>query len=292
MAFIAGLTIFNGVNFHESPTPNVQNINRLEVSNSIVDEVAVHEDANINMSKIKDEWQRSSRLIAKFMNNLEAGNVGAQGLQIVSFSLKRRRPDELVGTTLAYLPFVNDSQLTYTDYSQGTGDYIYSVVPIAENKLEGIGSSVKIYSDFTGYFLVDVETDQVFEFDKAIGDVGNVDFTYNKNRTQVDTFSRFPRFISGNQKYHSFSLSTVLIPQGNEKSNQINLRLMSLIDEDKPLLVKGGNGSLYVCYVSDSPQQNSPQNTFSGYDYITVTLKFTEVMTYEDYMNEQIIYIE
>ncbi len=278
---------FFGGEWFESPTSGVRNIKQIEAKNAIYDEIEIRERTDLPNENIRNSWQPDTILLARFVNSLEAGNLHNEGVRIQSFVIKRRKVGDLKDTILAYEPFENNKIFTYIDVTQPNEKFIYTISPISENGIEGQPNTVEIESDFTGYFVIDAETDQVFAFDKAIGDLSGVEKTLNKGKVQINTFSRFPRFINTNQNYNTFSLSTVLIPDEDERSNTTYQRLIQLLNENKPLLVKGSNGSIYVCSVAN-PRESSPQNTWKGYDYITVTLDFTEVMTYDEYMQQHI----
>lgn len=279
---------FFGDSYFSSPTGSVRNIKKAELQNGIYDHFHLRERTDIDNSNEKVTWQIDSRILATFNGTMDAGNVFADsGLEIVKFAIKRRKIDEIEPITIGYAPFENNKEFTYLDITQPNDTFIYQVVPVASNDLESNPTEVEITSEFSGYFLVDVETDIIIPFDKSIGNVENVDKTQNKGRVQLDTFHRFPRYIYTNQRYNTFTLSTVLLPNVNERTYKQYERLERLINENKPLLVKGSNGSMYVCEASNL-RDNSPKNSWTGHDYITVTLDFTEIMTVEDYMADNV----
>lgn len=86
----------------------ITKINYIEMKGCIVDEVHVRErtDSSINLSPTKDQWQVDTFLLAKFLNNLEAGNIDNAGLELVNFAIKRRKVSELDSITLGYLPII------------------------------------------------------------------------------------------------------------------------------------------------------------------------------------------
>lgn len=281
-----GMSFF-GSEYFSSVTGSVRNIKRVDLANSLVDELEIRERTDIPMTNVRNTWQPDTLLLARFINTLEAGNLQNEGIKVQSFVIKRRKIGELNDIVLDYEPFENNQTFVYTDITQPNDKFIYTISPVGENGIEGQPNSIEIESDFTGYFLVDAETDQVFAFDKAIGNLENVDKVQNKGRVQINTFSPFPRFIYTNQNYSTFTLSTVLIPNVNERSHKQFERLQSLINENKPLLVKGSNGSMYVCEASNL-RDNSPKNTWTGHDYMNVSLDFTEIMTVKDYMSDNL----
>lgn len=281
---IIGLDAF-GLNAFQSYSPPVRNIKYLEMKNAVYDEIHIREKTNgITTENIKEDWQMDTILLAKFLGDLEAGNINNAGIKIEKFAIKRRRLNELKSITLAYKDFVNNNQFVYTDYTQPNDEFIYSIVPVGENGLEGQENSIIIKSDFTGWFLVDKDTNEVLAFDKFIGNEGTFDTTLNQGRVQIDTLTRFPSVFYTDQEYHEFQLKTIIIPEDWQRSGQKYEQILNqFVRSHKPFLAKGGSGEIYVVDVH-SPSKAAPQNVWTGRDYFELTLTCTEIMTYEEYM--------
>lgn len=281
---IIGLDAF-GINAFKSYSPPVRAIKYIEMKNGIYDEVHIREKtSDIDKTSIKEDWQMDSLLLGKFLGDLEAGNINNQGIQIEKFAIKRRKLNEINSITLGYKDFVNNNQFVYEDYTQPSDDFIYSIVPVGENDLEGQENSIELSSLFTGWHLVERETNEVLSFDKFLGSQGSTSTNLNQGRVQIDTLSRFPSFFYTDQDYHSFQLSAVFIPEEWQKSGQQYEAILNQFARNhKPFLVKGGSGEFYVCDVS-SPSKSAPQNVFKSNDHMQLTLNLTEIMTYEEYM--------
>ena len=281
---IIGLDAF-GLNAFQSYSPPVRNIKYLEMKNAIYDEIHIREKTNgITTENIKEDWQMDTILLAKFLSDLEAGNINNAGVKIEKFAIKRRKLNELKSVTLAYKDFVNNNQFVYTDYTQPNDEFIYSIVPVGENGLEGQENSIIIKSDFTGWFLVDKDTNEVLAFDKFIGNEGTFDTTLNQGRVQIDTLTRYPSVFYTDQEYHEFQLKTVIIPEDWQRSGQKYEQILNqFVRSHKPFLAKGGSGEIYVVDVH-SPSKSAPQNVWTERDYFELTLTCTEIMTYEEYM--------
>lgn len=281
---IIGLGAF-GINAFKSYSPPVRNIKYVEIKNAIYDDIHIREKTDgINVSNTKEDWQVDTILLAKFLGDLEVGNISNEGVKIVKFAIKRRKLNETNSITLGYKDFVNDSQFTFEDYTQANDEFIYSIVPVGENELEGQENSITVESDFTGWVLVDKDTNETLLFDKFIGGENFVDTSLNQGRVQIDTLYPYPSFFRTPQNYHEFSLKSIFVPEEWQRSGQqYESILNNFIYNHKPFLVKGSGGEIYVveCH---SPVKSSPQNTHKGYDYMDITLSFTEVMSYEEYM--------
>lgn len=287
MISILGLNFYGDVKSHyKSPTSPVRNMSTLNISNSIYDELHVKEKANNALNSTKKDWEVVTRLLAKFKGNLEGGNLVNNGLQVARFAIKRRRIDELNDLTIAYSDFENDKQFEYVDYSQPNDEFIYSIVPISENGLEGLPNSTIIKSNFAGWFLVDKDTNDVVAFDKSIGSVDDVQTTLEQGRTEIQTMSRFPNVFYDKQRYHRMSLSTVIIPSEWERSGRdYNNFLNKFIYTHKPFILKGSSGEVYVCDISN-PVKSAPKNTWEGHDYFNLTIDAVEIEDYEEFINE------
>lgn len=281
---IIGLNAFGTSNF-ESYSPPVRNINNIELKNAIFDEVHIREKTDgIDTSNTKEDWQMDTVLLAKFLGDLEAGNINNQGIQITQFAIKRRKINEIKPITLGYKDFINNNQFVYEDYTQPNDEFIYSIVPVGENGLEGQENSVNVKSDFVGYHLVDKDTNEVLSFDKFIDSEPSFSSTLNLGRTQIDTLTKYPRFFYNEQSYHTFTLQGVLIPEDWQNSNQLYQQILNqYVNSHKPCIVKGGDGSIYIVDVSN-PVKENPLNIYRNRDYLTLSIQCTEVMSYSDYM--------
>lgn len=282
---IIGLDAF-GINAFKSYSPPVRNIRHVTMKNAIYDEIHIREKTvGIDLSNTKEDWQMDTILLAKFLGDLEAGNVNNQGIQIGKFAIKRRKLNEINSVTLGYKDFVNNNQFVYEDYTQPNDDFIYSIVPVGENELEGQENSIEISSNFAGFFLVDKDSNEVLGFDSYIGSEPTVSVGLTQGRVQIDTLSKYPSFFYTEQSYNSFSLQAVLMPEEWERIGQkYDAILKQFVYSHKPFLAKGGDGSFYVVDVH-SPVKEVPMNVYKGREYITVTLQCTETMDYETYMS-------
>ncbi|OZB98010.1 hypothetical protein [Paenibacillus sp. XY044] len=277
---------FYGTHFFRSPGSAVKDIFYGELKNGVYDELEIREatDSTVSTTKEKEDWQIDTRAIFKFMGDLEGGNINNNGLKIVSFMIKRRKANELNSYTLATVPFQNNVKIEYTDYTQPNTDLIYSIVPLAENMLDGKAVEVQAKSDFVGWWVVDKDTNNVLGFDQAIDKIGEVETQLNQGRTVIETLSKYPSVFYSEKNYESFSLSTVLIPEDFSRSGlDYEEVLNNFIYNHKPFLVKSDDGRVFVCDISN-PRATSPQNTWGDYDYKTIIFDFMEIGNYEDYV--------
>lgn len=276
-----------GIKPYTSPSPSVRNIYNTTLQNSLVGELSIREKTNFTPTNTKDTWQMDTKLLAKFLGDLEAGNIQNEGLQIVQFAIKRREQNDLDSITLDKVDFNNNSTVEYSDYTQpASKDLIYSIVPIGENGLEGNANEIKIESDFVGWWIIDKDTNKILSFDKFIDSEPNISTKLNQGRTVIETLNKFPQIYYDDREYHSFSLSAMFNAEEWRKSGQKYEEILDdFIKNHKSMIVKSGNGKVYVCDINN-PQVSEPLNQWDGRDYFTLSIDLTEIQDYEEFMNE------
>lgn len=262
----------------------IRNIRSIEIQNCIVDEIHIRERTNnVNLTPIKDNWEIDTYLLARFLGDLEAGNINNEGLEITQFAIKRRKIDELNNIVLGYIPFDSNNTVEFIDYTQPVGDFVYSIVPVGINGLEGKPNEIVVSSEFVGWWIVDKDTNETFKFDTQLdGDSRQVGSQLNQGRVLLETLYKYPTIFYTEKQYESFTLSAIILPR-DYTFNEYK-RLVDMITQHKPLLVKGGAGDFYICDIH-SPQKQTLLNAYKTYDYIDLTVECTEIMKYEDYMN-------
>lgn len=286
MSFLIGID-FYGKEVFSSPTPPIREIKYLEAKNSIVDEIHVRErtDSLVDVTSTKQDWQPDTIMLPMFKGDYEAGNLNNGGIPISEFVVKRRKVGDTKNLSLSCSPFVNNQQLIYDDYFQTNDDYIYSIVPVGVNGLEGRPSEAQVSSDFCGFFLVNKnDLSNIIPFDKFM-DNGTpmVNMQLNQGRTEIKTMTRFPTVFYDDTNYHSFTLESVFLPNENERSNKAYERILQLVNRHEPVLLKGSDGTLMIVDMSN-PRRNVIQNSYEGYDYFTLQIDCTEIDTIENYI--------
>jgi hypothetical protein len=238
----------------------------------------------------KDEsWDNTTSLLAKFNNTLEAGSIANSGNKIVKFRIVRREADqdENGDTYLGEISFDNaaSADIVFEDITNPNTDLIYTVIPVSENGLDGVPREIEVKSDFVGMWIVDKDTGEVLVFDKAIGNVGTVESTFNQQRTQIDTFGSYPQFYYSNDSgYEVFSLSTVILPDDGKRTGKKYKDILNkFIKDHNPKIVKLDTGRVFVADISNM-RASSPMVTWDGADYMTITVDVTETQDYPSYM--------
>lgn len=289
IAAIIGYSFYGQEVFSDDST-SLTNINYADISNAIINELDIKKTSDGLMVNSKDVWNSDQVMIAKFNNSLEGGNIGDNGVKIVGFKLLRRLASEtdINDILLKQYDYIGgDADFSYTDVTQSNSNLLYSIVPVGENGLDGTVREINIdnTNGFTGWWIVDKDTSNVLPFDKALGSVGNVDGTLNQDRTVIDTFNQYAQVYYGSKQYHTFSLSTVLIPDEGQNSSKVYLDMLGkFINLHKPLIVKAANGMTYVCDIGNV-RFSTPLNTWNGYDPLTITIDCVETADYKSFVN-------
>lgn len=265
----------------------ITNINRVEVKRCIVDEIHARErtDIDINTTSSKDIWQSDSYLLAQFLGNLEAGNIKNEGVKITEFAIKRRKIDEINSLTLGYRDYVEGSTVEYIDNTQPNSEFIYSIVPVGENALEGKPNDIQIESDFVGWWIVDKDDiNNTIPFDTTINNNSpTISTVLSQGRVQVQTMTRFPQVYYTDEEYHSFTLSAAIIPSEFERSGVSYQKILDLIRLHKPVIIKGSNGEVYVADISN-PRKNQPLNADKEFDFIEIQIDAVEIDEYDSFI--------
>jgi hypothetical protein len=254
----------------------------------ILESIGVVADNSDDLN-IDEKWDNNTLLLAKFNNNLEAGSIANNGNRITKFRIVRREADQDQNEDiyLGEVPFDNtsDADIVFEDVSNPNLDLIYTVIPVSESGLDGFPREINVKSDFAGIWIVDKDTREVLAFDKAIGNVGNVDSTYNLQRTQIDTFGNYPQFYYSNDSgYETFTLSTVILPEDGKRTGKKYKDILNMFIKDhNPKIVKTDTGRIFVADISNI-RSSTPMVTWENADYVTITCDVTECYDYESFM--------
>lgn len=254
--------------------------------NCVVDQV--HITNAIGASEVSSnnvpQWTPNTLFLANFFNDLVAGNIHNEGLDIVSFELRRSRIGEMGSKTLGTLPFdaENPETIEFIDYTAGAGDYIYSIIPFSNSGDAGQASSIQIESDFSGVWMVDKFDNFTLGFDKQWGSKTTFDVTFNEKRIEIQNFSDYPSVYYLPGQHATFAITTLVLP--SEWSSKEWAKIMEKIKTRKPMLIKSGSGDLYVCNIHTPVKSTWMVEAHRKSDPMQITLECMEVMSYNAYM--------
>lgn len=266
-------------------------INKITIKNCVVDQIHVSSqtsDITVSSDNVPS-WTPNTLFLANFFDNLIAGNIHNDGLDIVKFQLRRNRVGSLDTRIIGEVDFnpSDPDTITFQDFTAGVGDFIYSIVPFSTAGQPGQASSVQIESDFAGVWIVDKNDNFTVGFDKQWGSKAIFEVDLKEKRIEIPTFSEYPSVFYLPGQYATFTLSTVIIPK--DWSFDEWKKIIDKINSHVPLLVKSGSGDLYVCDIHSPFKSSWMIEGYRRNDPIQITLNCTEIMSYNDYMESGVI---
>ncbi len=254
----------------------IKNINNIEIKNCIIDEMHVRESINnIDLTPSKKEWQFDTFMLAKFLGNLESGNVSMGGLDITQWRVRKRRLDTTSIVELATIPLGLDQNFQYVDTAvRHNVTYEYIVSPMSGD-IEGQPATVQITVSFEYWWISDDEESYPLFANLEVSDI-----IVNKQRHQYDTFDRFPIISYGNQKFKSGTINAMLLDAFSEISIAYRQKFEEFINNGKYKYLRNPYGEMWKI---DTYNSGTSYYTNLVEPVAAVKFDFTEV---EDVSNE------
>lgn len=173
--FFIGLNAYGDENSFFERNNALFNSNRIELRDCIIDEIKMDLSIDISMTPNKKDWSYSTYLLAKFRDNLEAGNISIQELNIEFVKLKRRIKGEDNWQTLMAWNYDPDRRIyEFVDkYVANNETYEYVAIPVSVGGIEGRYSPNEIQVKFENYFLMDKNSTYRLVFNAGIPSFGH-----------------------------------------------------------------------------------------------------------------------
>lgn len=133
---------------------------KLELNNSVVDELYVSSNITYDMSAVPPSWDFDTAIHAQFNNSLTAGNVDYMVSEVTALRLKRREIGTYEWLTLAEFPVstIEDMNVTYVDrFAETNKEYEYMLIAITSS-VEGSFNSSSVESLFDGIAISEKDT--------------------------------------------------------------------------------------------------------------------------------------
>ncbi|WP_336786966.1 hypothetical protein [Paenibacillus sp. MMO-177] len=248
---IIGLDMIGAQGF-KSLVPPVTNATYLEVENCVADVLQLQ--TNIDNDDTKDKWGYGTVLLATFNGDLEAGNIQMRENPISELRVKRRNLKDQNFIVVKELPFNPEpTQIVYDDYTVSSGEeYEYVIAPVDASGIEGFMTATYINPKFDGWWIVDPDQPELYNF-QFLYNLDDVNITVDEDRTEINTFSKFPKVYYGQKYARRGSLSSLFIPEGYNAKEQYE-RLIAMINAKKPYILKDGYGRNFRVDIS-APQE-------------------------------------
>lgn len=261
----------------------------IKLYNQICDYVHIETDrfGDDEYTEVDSEptWKDSSLLLAKFNNDLTAGDSSLQG-NIVGYEIRRQKGansySEFVGN-------VSKSGAGYmVDYTPPSkGNYTYYLYPNTDNNtqtLPVVAQEVRADWDYWSLFVVDdtptrnlfyISKIFKFELNLSIGEMNN-----NASITVTKNFTRTPTVQYGMSNYYSSELSSLcgfISCNDTEYVQTPNMveELKSLTSDTRRKFLKDNCGNIWEVEIT-SPITFTTDNNVTQ-DVKTVKLSWTEV---------------
>lgn len=284
---IIGYDLYGNSNAMVFQTINpIGSIYRIELTDSIIDEVEVRERTDLIYSSTKEEWTYDTLLLAKFQNNLEAGNISLGGMLVEKIMLKKRRVEDLVWQDLISYTIqdgVNVYQFVDRLVEAGT-EYEYAILPIGEGNFEGQYNVDRIVAEFEGTYICD--KDNIFRllYNLEYGDIENI-----ISSSVIETFAQYPVVSYGNLDYRQGSIQCLLLSDVTVDSGDIDLaqekmlrkQVMQFLKNKKPKILKDNSGNYLMIAIIGSPKE-IPNNDLAqqiyniSFDWVEIGNPYTD----------------
>ena len=278
--------------FNDISNPIYDALNKSEIFNKIdiqkakFDEMHILDGITTTTSSNKIEWNYNTICLSQFKNNLEAGNLGLNGMTINSIKIKKRKKESLIFEDVKTIPFENNKfDYTYEDkFVESIQDYVYALQPLGgstQSPILGQMVSEEIYSEFESAWLIGKDDEQY-------------QLTYDLNIDGYETVipqqiletigNQFPSIISnGNIRYRKGRIKARLVSNNTvvaggeiDKREEKKLRqsIMKFLTNNKPKIYKEGSGEYMLISIMGTPLL-SPDNSLRNiYD---ISCEFVEI---------------
>lgn len=241
---------------------SINNINYLEMSNMIIDEIDIRNEIPTSIDTNKKDWDYTSILLCKFQNDLSGGNVNLYNMNVEYLRIKRRKKTEFEWQVLKDVSYVNgkvDYEF-YDKYIENGEIYEYCIVPVLGGNAEGNGTNIEeIATEFYGLYLTSKDEDFAFIFDLEYGTINN-----NIKTNVIETIgSKYPYVISnGNVNYKSGSVNTTLISDTSLYGQQIDnvtqktlrIKVEEFLLNKKPKLFRSSANDIMIVKIIGQPK--------------------------------------
>jgi hypothetical protein len=218
-------------------------------------------------------WIVPTNWLANFDNTLEAGNI-SNNVPVVGWRLKRRKVGEDLFIT------VGDFDKDVREYIDRTPanktEYIYSIYSLSSEG-EGLGLEGQTGISFTGWFLINSNTDKWFKFDTGFDGLKTDKIPVVQDSKVFKKQDKFPTVAYGLQEYREGQITAVpyVMEECLMKTDKEVLDYVkSLILDKQVKILKNAAG--YVMLVSTHEFEFEYQDKVSSQPY-QVSFAWVEV---------------
>lgn len=203
----------------------------VEVKNCIADTLHIDKQTR---DDIPPKWRSTTRLLARFNDNFEAGNIDPNELNITKWRVKRNEPGELK-QTVGEVDNLWNVPHEFEDYSiRAKQEYEYTVVPLIDDVVEGDDITHAVTTDFDGWWV------DKFQF---LYNLDDMTYSTEEDRVELSTFSKYRLIRYGPARFKRGMLAGLIIPR-DKTAREIEEELDDLIAQRKPCILRDMQGRL------------------------------------------------
>ena len=273
MIFFGSLLSADVMSVACTPT-DIDNINKIELSNGVYDELFATNDVESELKEtIQQEWDFNTILHATFDGNALAGNINWAIDTISDIAIKRRKVGEFNWITLETkeVNSFDDFSIVGIDKTAAPNfEYEYVVIPVL-NGIEGNYSSatpLKVVSNS----LVVLDKDEMWA---TVVTDGFCDEVTNVPNSVITTMNDiYPTIISNTSaNYKTITVNCQFFPADENgcltsidtmdpaEITANNNAFMKFLNNKKPKILKNLDGRIWLVYVT-TPPTNSADNNY------------------------------
>ena len=216
-------------------------------------------------------------ILAKFNNNLQAGNIVSLPSPITKWIVLRKGKNDAKFTKLAEIE-ANDT--TYIDrLAKSQNQYIYQLIPVADDLLGTPLQTVPIDTSFKKIILLDPDTEEGYSF---CLDLRMSDIQIDEDVTYKDTRGKYQTELRGNKKVNNGSIG-FLAKSSAVDSIELEQDLAYLqafedfINNGQPKILKIDNGYIYKVATSNFGKQRRNSVNNNGETLFNLAFNWREI---------------
>lgn len=239
---------------------NIGNVKKIKLASALFDEFSLLNGLQ-STSSSKSDWSVYNLLLAKFQNNLNAGNVDFTSLIVATLKIKRRKIEELNNWyTLQEVDYVKDQTYEFYDNLNVYGqEYEYAIVPTTSSDIEGEYITNTILSEFNSAYICEKDINYKLLYNLSYDDTTRV----RKKAIFEPIGSKYPITVSnGLINYEQGGFKALVLSNETEsgygninKTKEISHRkvLLDFLTNGNTKVLKDFNGNVWMIQISDNP---------------------------------------
>lgn len=265
----------------------VEKITDVKIAGAIFDSLRVDEEVTGSF-EIADDWKLTTKLYARFNNNLYAGNAELGVDNVTNILIKRREVGDFEWFNMFNIPVekIEDFNFVLSDkYAKGGQAYQYAFVPII-NGLEGEYSFAACEATGEEDVVCDFDGVVIMDKDNIYNTILDIETSTQKNhsKTYSSTLNnKYPVVIKNSMaNYYTGSISATYLhfigcDYDKNGSRKYREEFLDFLANDNSKIIKIYDGRTFLCEVVDQiSDSNSDHHELHSINYNFVEIGDTE----------------